>query len=323
MEEGDEPPDLLGLKKISIEDKLIFDKYFGFCDTLLSDYTFANTFVWRDSIHLRWAVIDNCLCVFANGCSGLTMLFPPMGPGNFGLALEKSVDLCRAYNEKLELEIIPSIEYVSKDFLGRFGQSYGGKPMSGDYVYDTERMISLAGKDLASKRQARNKFLRLYPARTENFSKKHIPECLRLLEKWSRTDSEEAILDSNISVKRNKEILATVEAILNYEKLGLTGMVLYANNELVGFTFGEMLDKDTCSILIEKTDRNFTGSAQYIFSEFCRQFWAKTKWCNVGDDWGIPSLAWTKQSYRPAFRVEKWVVMPKIVLLKQRILPVV
>ena len=70
-----------------------------------------------------------------------------------------------------------------------------------------------------------------------------------------------------------------------------------------------------CSILIEKTDRRFAGAAQYIFSEFCRQHWPRTRWCNVGDDWDIPSLAWTKESYRPAFRLAKWLVRPAGVLL--------
>ena len=96
----------------------------------------------------------------------------------------------------------------------------------------------------------------------------------------------------------------------NYQVLGLRGMVLFADDRLVGFTLGEMLSPDTCSIIIEKTDRDYTGSAQYIFSEFCRQHWAHTAWCNVGDDWEVPSLAWTKQSYRPAFRLEKWVLRP-------------
>ncbi len=81
-------------------------------------------------------------------------------------------------------------------------------------------------------------------------------------------------------------------------------------NALAGFTLGEMLDEETCSIVIEKTDRRFVGSAQYIFSEFCRQCWSHTTYCNVGDDWEVPSLAWTKQSYRPVSRLEKFVLRP-------------
>jgi ribosomal protein S18 acetylase RimI-like enzyme len=93
-------------------------------------------------------------------------------------------------------------------------------------------------------------------------------------------------------------------------QLGLEGMVLYADDQLVGFTLGERIAPDMCSILIEKTDRQYVGSAQYIFSDFCRQNWHETTWTNVGDDWEIPSLAWTKQSYRPAMRLDKYVVRP-------------
>ena len=48
------------------------------------------------------------------------------------------------------------------------------------------------------------------------------------------------------------------------------------------------------------------GSAQFIFSEFCRQNWAQYPECNAGDDWGIPSLRFTKQSYRPTRLIAKY-----------------
>jgi hypothetical protein len=319
LEGGDEPPDLspegddfsrlYGLKKIELDDKPVFDKFFLKCKIRLSDYTFANTFIWKDSIHLRWKIIDKCLCVFANGCGGLTMLFPPIGLEGSGKSLEECIKICNDYNARAEFAATPRIEYVSNEFLGIFGKSYTSSAMSGDYVYETRRMIDLAGKDLASKRHTKNQFMKNYSIRTEKFSKKHQQECIDLLIKWCK-NQEEKEYGGLVDIKRSKDTIATIEAIKNFENLGLTGMVLYADEKLVGFTFGEMLDNETCSIVIEKTDREFAGSAQYIFSEFCRQFFSHTKWCNVGDDWDIPSLAWTKQSYRPAYRVEKWVAQP-------------
>lgn len=314
QESGDEPPDdffsLYGLKRIELVHKPIFDDFFKNCRIRLSDYTFANTFIWKDSIHLRWKIIDNCLCVFANGCGGLTLLFPPIGTGNFESVLENSISICMDFNKRAKFSATPRIEYVSDEFLQKFGKSYGGSTMSGDYIYETKRMIDLSGKDLASKRHAKNQFMKKYSARTEKFSADHKEDCISLLTKWCQNSEQKSEVDGSINIKRSKEIIATIEAIKNFENLGLTGMVLYADNKLIGFTFGEMLDKETCSIVIEKTDRDYSGSAQYIFSEFCRQFFGHTKWCNAGDDWEIPSLAWTKQSYRPAFRVGKWVVSP-------------
>jgi len=42
-----------------------------------------------------------------------------------------------------------------------------------------------------------------------------------------------------------------------------------------------------------------------IFSEFCRQSWADRLLVNVGDDWGLPTLAWMKASYRPVKMLRK------------------
>jgi ribosomal protein S18 acetylase RimI-like enzyme len=50
------------------------------------------------------------------------------------------------------------------------------------------------------------------------------------------------------------------------------------------------------------------GLAQFIFSEFCARCWSGRPLVNAGDDWGIESLAWTKQSYRPVRRLNKYVL---------------
>ena len=331
MDDDDDPSGSYGLHPIQIEDKPVFDRYLSCCGTRLSDYTFANTFIWREPIHLRWAVIGDCLCVFANGDGGLTLLFPPMGGGDLAHSLARCLEICDDYNAANRFEGWTRIEYVSRQMLDRLapspaeglspGRGFDVRPMSGDYVYLTERMTDLAGGDLASKRQARNRFARRYQARTEPFRPRHVEQCLALLSLWNQQVERAAVLDtatpgqagqalSSASTKRSKDVQAAREAMIHCDALGLKGMVLYAGDKTVGFTMGEMLDESTCSIIIEKTDRQFAGSAQYIFSEFCRQFWAHARWCNVGDDWDVASLAWTKESYRPAMRLEKFILRP-------------
>ncbi len=305
-----------GLRPIRLEDKPLFDLFFSTCATRLSDYTFANSFIWRDSIHLRWRILADCLCVFANGDGGLTMLFPPVGTGDVGSAIRQCMDICESYNARAHLEHWTRIEYVSQEMADRFPGSFLREEMSGDYVYETQRLIDLAGGDLASKRQAKNRFARRYHARTEDFQARHIPACMALLATWQQQSTPSTGRQLSVEFKRAKEIAATADAMQHAAQMNLRGMVLFADDQLVGFTLGEYLTADTCSILIEKTNRDFVGSAQYIFGEFCRQYWAETAWCNVGDDWEIPSLAWTKQSYRPAFRIPKWVLRPAYVPAK-------
>src|SRR5690606_24634811 len=91
---------------------------------------------------------------------------------------------------------------------------------------------------------------------------------------------------------------------------GLRGMVVYVDNVLKAFTFGEALGGSQSSITVEKTDLECKGLAQFIFSEFCRTQWADRPLCNVGDDWGLASLAWTKMSYRPVKLLQKYVLRP-------------
>jgi ribosomal protein S18 acetylase RimI-like enzyme len=308
-----EPFRSFGLSPIRLTDKPAFDAFFRQCSTRLSDFSFANTFPWWPALTLRWGVLRDCLCVFANGEGGLSLMFPPLGGGDFGCAVREAMDICRAYNRLVRYDGPAYVEYVPDDLLGRFPGEVSATPMSGDYVYPTRRMIDLEGGDLASKRHSRNRFARLYAARTEPFGPQHVQPCLDLLQRWHvQHETEGSVVSTVVQTKRIKESIATAEALRWHRELGLTGMVLYADDVLVGFTIGELLADDTCNILIEKTDRRYNGSAQYIFSEFCRQYWAQTAWCNVGDDWNVPTLAWTKQSYRPAYRLAKWTVTPQV-----------
>ena len=306
----DESSDPYGLRKIVLADKQRFESYLGGTPERLSDYTFACCAMWAGPIGLRWTVLRDHLCVFANGSCGLTMIMPPVGAGNLSAAAAEAVDLCRQFNRDHGYQGDAAIEYVSSAIRRRFHDDFTAEPMSGDYVYATPRLISLEGKHLASKRHDCNRYRKRYPARCEPFGPQHVAPCLQILRRWQDQHAGRTGGAYGAELKRNKESHATAEAILNYHALGLTGMVLYAGDQLIGFTFGELLAPDTCSILIEKTDRFFAGSAQYIFNEFCKQYWAHTAWCNVGDDWDVPSLAWTKQSYRPAYRLDKWRLIP-------------
>ncbi len=311
MDGDDDPLSFPELNPVRLEDKPTFDFYFSQCPQLLSDYTFANTYIWRKAVRIGWRVLHDCLCIFANGYDGLSMLCPPIGDGDTRAALRRAMQICDEYDRATGATERPYIEYVSQDMLGRLPGNCRRERMSGDYVYLTSSMISLEGGDLASKRQAKNRFARRYAARTEPFTPAHAEECIKLLGLWHQQhDASDAPRSRTVQIKQAEEEDATIEAIRHADELNFKGMVLYADDKLVGFTFGEQLGPDTCSIVIEKADRNYTGSAQYIFSEFCRQYWSHTKWCNVGDDWEVPSLAFTKNSYRPAMRLDKWRVWP-------------
>ncbi len=163
-----------------------------------------------------------------------------------------------------------------------------------------------------------------------------------MLEEWkAHQDVQHNKSDETAAAraKRIKESTATDLCLESAEALGMEGLVVYAKSKeevggtqgesanasrsgaadssalrdpsgfrLAGFTFGEPLGRDQSSITIEKTDLNVKGLAQFIFSEFCRGTWSQRPFVNVGDDWGLETLAWTKMSYRPLKLLQKYVM---------------
>lgn len=311
----------LGLRPVELADRAVLTSFFDSLAQPLSDYTFSQLYTWRNSLKILWKVIRGHLCVFANGTGDLTLLMPPIGDTGSDAALAEAFELMDTYNGRRGVLDRSRVEYVSEELLARLDASkLCTQSMGADYVYDIHRMIDLAGGDLASKRQAKNRFMRNYRYRVEPYvAAQHRDGCLALLDQWKIHQDAQHLDESNANaVKRSKESIATALCLDTAEELGLKGMAVYVENgasestspssEIRAFTFGEYLGTGQSSITIEKTDLNVKGLAQFIFSEFCRQNWSDRPLVNVGDDWGLESLAWTKQSYRPVKLLNKYVL---------------
>ena len=330
----DDPLLGLGLHPVQLTDQAMFNAYFQLLNDPLSDYTFSQLFTWGNSLRILWKELHGHLCVFANGTGDLTLLMPPIGQADPARALADAFQVMDAYNDAHHAHGHSRVEYVSEELLARLDRSrLLVQPMGADYVYDVARMIDLAGGDLAAKRQLRNRFLRNYRFRVEPYdASRHRDACIRLLRLWKcQADAQHAAENTTSSLKRQKETLACQLTLEHAHTLGIKGLVVYTQPvtpgdptplntqhpdaspdpwSLSAFTFGEPLGADQSSILIEKTDLNVRGLAQFVFSEFCRLCWADRPLVNAGDDWGLETLAWTKMSYRPVKLLRKYTLQP-------------
>lgn len=154
---GSDPFSHWGLRSVELTDQPLLDSYFQSIQQPLSDYTFSQLFSWSNSLRILWKLIGDHLCVFANGTGDLTLLMPPIGQGSAMRALEECWGLMHAYNSSAGCPEQSRVEYASDELLAQFDrQRLDVVPMGVDYLYDTQRMIDLAGGDLASKRQLKN-----------------------------------------------------------------------------------------------------------------------------------------------------------------------
>lgn len=300
------------LRQVTLADQSYFQSCFSTLSEPLSDYTFSQLFTWGNSLRILWKEIRGHLCVFANGTGDLTLLMPPIGDTGSDAALAEAFELMDAYNAAHNATGRSRVEYVSDELLRRFDRSrLAVRPLGTDYLYSVQRMIDLAGGDLASKRQLKNRFLRNYQHQVESYDPtRHLDACLELLGLWKSQQDAHSHEGSTDALKRRKESLACELTLRHAPELDLKGIVVFvkdasAQMRLKGFTFGEELGADQSSIIIEKTDLEVRGLAQFIFSEFCARHWSHRPFVNAGDDWGLESLAWTKMSYRPARLLQK------------------
>lgn len=321
-----EPHGPLGLARLSLTEKATFDTAFRSLAQPISDYSFASSFCWGQALGLYFARTHRHICLFANG-SDLTMLMPPLGePGASEEDLRGALRACFAtmdhWNKDHGGTHLSRIEYVSDEMLERINAVTGAdvrlsaSPMGSDYIYPVGNMIDLPGKSLKSKRHSKTGFMREFPNhRCELLAPSHVPGCLELLHRWrshgDRMHEGQVTVDADkrsTADLRRRDQIACAMAVEQYEALGLKGLVLFVGDKLAGFTLGESLSPSQASILFEKTDPDFDGAPQFIFSEFCRLCWSDKPEINVGDDWGIPTLRFTKQSYRPTRTPLKYVL---------------
>jgi len=316
------------LKPFGLEAKPLIEKYLAKLDVDLSDYTFAANYIWLSNSSGFYAVINKCFCLFVMTGGELTMLLPPLGKKkNVPEAMKQCFGIMNTNNSS---RFYSRIDYVQAGMIDEFIQTadeaqsmfemlehYIVEKKLVDYVYEAESLIALRGNSYHTKRTEINKFQKSYPNhRIEVLDRvKHHEGIMALFNKWvadrvKYMPKEEAeVFLEGIHQERH----AVKRMLKHYDELGLVGQVIYIDEEIKGFTAGERISADTACVIIEKTDFEVMGCAQFIFREFSKllkEHYGIT-YINVGDDMGFENLKKVKMSYRPFKLVPKFTIYQK------------
>ncbi|MDR2906180.1 MAG: phosphatidylglycerol lysyltransferase domain-containing protein [Helicobacteraceae bacterium] len=316
------------LLPFNMQTKVLMERYLALVETELSDYTFAQNYVWLMYSSGFYAIVNDTFCLFLLSGEELTMLLPPLGEKDRAHdALLECFEIMNTHNSSIYYS---RIDYVGDSFLQSFVnfleegteifeilESYIVEKKYVDYVYFTDDLIDLKGNAYHTKRNEINKFRKAYPNTSVEMLDplKHGDAIMALLNRWIANrlryiprDHTEMFLDG-ISNER----FAIKRILKHYEDMALIGIVLKIDDDLAGFTVGEKFREHTASVLIEKTDFDILGSAQYIFREFCKVLKAEynCQYINVGDDMGFENLKKVKMSYRPHKLYAKYTIYQK------------
>ncbi|QSZ41477.1 DUF2156 domain-containing protein [Sulfurimonas aquatica] len=316
------------LKPFTIDSKSVIEKYLLKLSVDISDYTFAANYIWLANSSGFYAIINKCFCLFVMTGGELTMLLPPLGKKKY--ITDSIVECFAIMNENNSSPYYARIDYVQESMIEEFVQStdevgsmfemlenYLVEKKLVDYIYQVDALINLRGNSYHTKRTEINKFIKSYSdyAIETLDSTKHADEIIGLFNKWvsdrvKYMPKEEAeVFLEGIHQERH----AIKQMLKHYELLNLIGIVIYINDELKGFTVGEKINGDTASVIIEKTDFEVLGCAQFIFREFSKVLKEHygVMLINVGDDMGFENLKKVKMSYRPFRLIPKYTIYQK------------
>lgn len=289
---------MISFKPIGLEDKDIIEKYLMTEQNMGCEMCFSSLYIWRKAYDMRYAVIENCLVLWSKDGDNPAGLRFPVGRGNKLEAAKKACDYMISVGEKPQFygvtaDVVDFIRTNSNEYV------FGDMSKYSDYVYETEKMISLSGKKLHSKKNHLNRFKKTY-----NYE--YLP---------ITSGDREAILnayDSWADLGDDKYLLAEREAIgeitENIEVLEIKGAMLKVDGEIVAFSFGDRLNDDMAVIHIEKANTEYYGAYAAINQMFAENQWSEYKYLNREDDCGLEGLAKAKRSYQPVFMVEKYKV---------------
>ena len=109
-----------------------------------------------------------------------------------------------------------------------------------------------------------------------------------------------------MSLKSETE--ACRDALANFKALELQGGVIVIDKEVVAFSLGERLNKNTAVVHFEKADPDYPGLPSVINNEYVINEWADVAYLNREEDLGETGLRAAKLSYNPAFLVDKYYI---------------
>lgn len=261
--------------------------------------------MWLANSSGFYTIVKDTFSLFILNGGELSMLLPPWEKEYINDAIIECFEIMNLNNSS---KYLSRIDYVDEYYMTDFVEEVEGQDIFeilenyliekklADYVYNIDDLIELRGNGYHTKRTEINKFKKNYPGFTTELldPEIHAGEIIELFNHWVINRMKympkvelDAFLDGI-----NYERFAIKRILKSYHEMGLFGMVLRIDGEVVGFTVGERTNDTTATILIEKTEFDILGSAQFIFREFCKLLKAHygSLYINAGDDMGFENL---------------------------------
>ena len=264
------------------------------------EYNFANLFLWGRQ---RAAFYGDSLVFFSQFNRKSVYLFP-LTHGDIKPALDAIIHDAKARDIPCRLTglLEEDCNTLERLYPGQF--RFHVDRSGFDYIYAIEELAELKGRKFQRKRNHLNRFRQNYEGYTpEPITDENTPEVVQLLDKWY---ADRLLTDPDADFIMEQK--AIYKALRHRSELGMEGLVLRHNGQLLAMTMGSPLAANTFDVQFEKALDFADGAYPAICWEFARYLRAKyphLQWLNREDDLGIEGLRKAKLAYCPDHMIEK------------------
>ncbi|MCI8493635.1 MULTISPECIES: phosphatidylglycerol lysyltransferase domain-containing protein [Anaerotruncus] len=295
---------VLDFKPIELSDKAWIDPLLRMGNFRGSEYAFSNNFIYRKLYHIEVSRMNDFYLVRSGRDGRPRSYLFPSGSGDVKPVIEALSADAALRGEPLVMSGVTKEGAATLEtlFPGRF--TFEETREHFDYIYESEKLITLSGKKLHSKRNFINRFQAEHEGAWsfETITPENIDECWNMNTRWCELNGcgEDPSLMEELCAVRN--------CFENFSALGLHGGLLRVDGRVVAYTMGLPLNSDTFIVHIEKAFSDVAGAYPMINREFTAHNCAGFKYVNREDDVGDEGLRRAKLSYKPAILLEKFVV---------------
>lgn len=291
---------MIQFKSLDVENKAAYDAFLLHCGERGCEYNFANLYLWGRQ---RAAFYEGSLVFFSQFNRKSVYLFP-LTHGDLKPALEAIIHDAKMRDIPCRLTGLMQEDCQTLEalFPGRFRFHFDRNGF--DYIYPIEALAELKGRKFQRKRNHLNRFRQNYAGYTvEPITDENTPEVIRLLDKWY---ADRLLADPHADFIMEQS--AIYKALRHRQALGMEGLVIRYEGQLLAMTMGSPLSGNTFDVQFEKALDFADGAYPAINWEFSRYLQAKyphLRWLNREDDLGLEGLRKAKLAYCPDHMIEK------------------
>lgn len=295
---------MLQFRPITLEDKPQAERCLAHVKDLICDYCFADLFIWKDHD-------DTQICFYKDFMLVKVTPFPkkepmylaPIGTGDW----KEALDVLEQDAKERGIRFVMC--WVTESMKNMMEQIYPERYVFednrdiADYIYSADKLMTLSGKKMQSKRNFVNRFKKMYEGRWsyEPITDENEEDAYRFHLQWCGQNGS-----CPNGAMYSGETCAISLALHNRKALGFHGGILRLDGNVIAFTMGCPISEDTYVVQLEKADASIAGAYPMINQQFAQHTFEGYTYVNREEDLGMEGLRKAKLSYHPVMMRKKY-----------------